>query len=98
MQEEMFAEHEKVSQLAKTKNRLEETLDATEDALERERRARTDLDKQRRKTEGELKIAHENMEELGKQKSDVENAVRKWVFNLLCAWKYKNKKNQRIKL
>jgi hypothetical protein len=63
--------------LAKTKGRLEESLDSAEDALDRERRIRADLDKQRRKTEGELKVAHENLDELARQKTDVENAVKK---------------------
>ena len=52
-------------------------MDQSEETLERERKARQDLDKQKRKTEGELKIAHENLEELGRQRDELENAVKR---------------------
>lgn len=49
-----------------------------EDQLEREKRARQDLDKAKRKVEGELKISQENLEELLKQKHDLENNLKKY--------------------
>lgn len=52
-------------------------MDDLEDNLEREKRARNDTDKQKRKVEGELKIAQENIDEVNKQKTDIENNLRK---------------------
>jgi len=46
--------------------------------LEREKRLRQDTEKAKRKTEGDLKVAQENIEELNKQKHDVENNLRKY--------------------
>lgn len=56
---------------------MEQNLDDLEDNLEREKRARNDTDKQKRKVEGELKIAQENIDEVNKQKTDIENNLRK---------------------
>ena len=61
----------------KQRIKLEQTLDDLEDNLERERRGRQDVEKAKRKAEGELKIAHENIEELMRQKHESENAIRK---------------------
>lgn len=48
-----------------------------EDNLEREKRQRADLDKQKRKIEGELKVTQENLEELARHKLDLENNLKK---------------------
>lgn len=72
------------------KQKLEQQLDDLEDNmgmllfkkvdtpfLDREKRQRTDLDKQKRKVEGELKVAQENIDEVSKQKRDVESNLQK---------------------
>jgi myosin heavy chain 6/7 len=79
LMDEIQTHEERIAQLNRSRQKLEQALDQAEDNLERERRARQELDKQRRKTEGELKIAHENLEEMGRQKSELENAMKKWV-------------------
>lgn len=53
-------------------------MDDLEDGLERERRGRQDVEKAKRKAEGELKIAQETIEELTRQKHDSENALKKY--------------------
>lgn len=55
--EDLQSEEDKTNHTNKVKQKLESTLDDLEDSLEREKRARADLDKQKRKVEGELKIA-----------------------------------------
>ena len=55
--EDLQTEEDKTNHTNKVKQKLESTLDDLEDSLEREKRARADLDKQKRKVEGELKIA-----------------------------------------
>ncbi|KAL6728752.1 hypothetical protein Aduo_010491 [Ancylostoma duodenale] len=61
----------------KLKAKLMQTLEDSETTLEREKRNRADMDKSRRKAEGDLKIAQEEMDELSKAKSDVENSLRR---------------------
>lgn len=60
----------------KLKTKLEQNLDDLEDTLEREKRSRAEMDKAKRKTEGELRIAQENIEEVNKQKADLENNIK----------------------
>ena len=57
LMEDLQSEEDKTNHTNKIKQKLESTLDDLEDSLEREKRARADLDKQKRKVEGELKIA-----------------------------------------
>lgn len=75
--DELSAETEKHAHLNKAKTKLEYALDQAEDALERERRVYQEVEKQRRKAEGELKIAQENLAEIGRQKAEAENAMKK---------------------
>jgi myosin heavy chain 6/7 len=48
-----------------------------EDNLERERRARQDIEKTKRKVEGDLKVANETIDELNRQKQETETALKK---------------------
>ena len=48
-----------------------------EDALERDKRQRGDLEKSKRKVEGELRVLQENFDELARQKIDAENSIKK---------------------
>lgn len=51
-----------------------------EEAADREKRVKQDLEKAKRKVEGDLKVANENIEEITKQKHDVENMLKKYCF------------------
>lgn len=48
-----------------------------EDALEREKKVRGDVDKAKRKVEGDLKMTQETVEDLERVKRDLEELVRK---------------------
>lgn len=48
-----------------------------EEKLEREKRMRLDLEKAKRKVEGELKVTQENMDEINKQKHDIEQILKR---------------------
>jgi len=45
--------------------------------MEREKRGKSDTDKGKRKIEGDLKVANETIDELNKQKHDVEAALKR---------------------
>merc|ERR1711997_122278 len=62
--EDLQAAEDKVGHLNKIKSKLEQTLDELNDSLAREKRARTDIEKQRRKVEGDLKVTQESVADL----------------------------------
>merc|ERR1712021_144100 len=66
---------EKVEHLSKIKGKLETTLDELNDSLAREKRARADLEKQRRKVEGDLRVTQETVAELERGKKELEGAI-----------------------
>merc|ERR1719195_1323056 len=70
--EDLTVAQEKVDHLNSIKSKLETTLD---DGINREKKARGDVDKSRRKTEGELKMAQETVAELESAKRDLENIM-----------------------
>jgi len=50
--------------LNKVKAKLEQTLDELEDSLEREKKVRGDVEKSKRKVEGDLKLTQEAVADL----------------------------------
>merc|ERR1740129_1781551 len=66
---------QKVEHLSKIKGKLETTLDELNDSLAREKRARADLEKQRRKVEGDLRVTQETVAELERGKKELEGAI-----------------------
>merc|ERR1712165_174605 len=73
--EDLQAAQEKVNHLNDIKGKLDSTLGELEDGVNREKRARGDVDKSRRKVEGELKMAQETVNELETAKRDLENII-----------------------
>merc|ERR1739844_699689 len=59
--EDLQASEDKVEHLSKIKTKLEVTLDELNDSLDREKRARADIEKSRRKVEGELRVFQESV-------------------------------------
>merc|ERR1719297_545746 len=59
--EDLTVAEDKVSHLNQIKNKLESTLDELESSLEREKRGRAQVEKERRKVEGELKVTQESV-------------------------------------
>jgi len=70
--EDLQGASDKVDHLSKIKQKLESTLDELESSLEREKRGRADLEKQRRKVEGDLKVTQETVSELERSKKELE--------------------------
>ena len=70
--EDLQGSSDKVDHLSKIKQKLESTLDELESSLDREKRGRADLEKQRRKIEGDLKVTQETVAELERSKKELE--------------------------
>merc|ERR1711902_92989 len=66
--EDLVAAQEKVDHLNKIKMKLESTLDELNDSLAREKRAKGDIEKQRRKVEGDLRVSQEVVSDLERTK------------------------------
>merc|ERR1712029_944668 len=73
--EDLQVAQDKVEHLAKIKAKLESTLDELNDSLAREKRARADLEKQRRKVEGDLRVTQETVSELERGKKELEAVI-----------------------
>merc|ERR550532_1663849 len=85
--EDLQAAEDKVDHLSKIKSKLDSTLDELNDSLSREKRARTDVEKQRRKIEGDLKVCQEVVADLERTKKDAENTISRSAKKLLLIWK-----------
>merc|ERR1712062_516052 len=59
----------------KIKMKLESTLDELNDSLAREKRAKGDIEKQRRKVEGDLRVSQEVVSDLERTKKELENSI-----------------------
>jgi myosin heavy chain 6/7 len=66
---------EKLDHLTRLKTKLEQTLDELETTYDKEKRGRAVLEKERRKVEGELKIAQQTALELERDKKELENLI-----------------------
>merc|ERR1712045_375923 len=62
--EDLQSTQDKVDHLSNIKSKLESTLDELEDACNKEKRSRADIEKSRRKLEGELKVTQETVGDL----------------------------------
>ena len=85
---------EKVSHLNSVKGKLESTLDELESSLEREKRSRANIEKERRKIDGELKLAQDQVVELDREKKNAETIlVQKDRDNSALAAKLEDEQN-----
>merc|ERR1712180_515266 len=66
--DDMIAANEKVGHLSSIKSKLESTLGELEGGLDKEKKARATLEKQKRKVEGELKMAQDSVADLERAK------------------------------
>merc|ERR1719153_1853939 len=67
--------NEMVAHLTSVKSKLESTLDELENGLDKEKKNRAALEKQKRKVEGELKMAQDSVADLERSKRDLEGAI-----------------------
>merc|ERR1719245_1448290 len=65
----------KGNHLNQIKNKLEQTLDELESSLDKEKRGRANVEKERRKVEGELKVTQETVAELERTKKELESVI-----------------------
>merc|ERR1719264_2220999 len=73
--EDLQTATDKADHLMKIKTKLESTLDELESSHEKEKRSRANVEKDRRKIEGELKICQETVAELERSKKELEAAI-----------------------
>merc|ERR1711876_51362 len=73
--EDLQTAGDKVNHLANIKSKLESTLDELEDSHNKEKRGRADIEKNRRKLEGELKVTQETVNDLGRSKKELEGGI-----------------------
>ena len=73
--EDMQVAEDKMDHLSSVKSKLESTLDELHDSLEREKRGRGDIEKQRRRVEGDLRIMQETVNDLERSKKELESAI-----------------------
>merc|ERR1719284_443157 len=74
-QEDLQASEDKVDHLNKIKSKLESTLDELNGSLSREKRARGDIEKQRRKVEGSYEKEKRGRANIERQKKELENNI-----------------------
>merc|ERR1719361_2073904 len=75
--EDLQVAEDKVGHLNQIKSKLESTLDELEGSYEKEKRARANIEKERRKIEGELRIMQETVSELERSRKELENAIQR---------------------
>merc|ERR1712176_1427875 len=73
--EDLIAANDKVTHMASVKSKLEGTLDELEGSLDKEKKARANLEKAKRKVEGDLKIAQDTLADYEREKRDLENVI-----------------------
>ena len=71
----MVSVGEKVEHLASIKSKLESTLGELEGSLDKEKKSRATVEKQKRKIEGDLKMAQDGVVELERSKRDLEVTI-----------------------
>merc|ERR1719216_676702 len=73
--DDMITVNEKVVHLNSVKSKLESTLDELEGGLDKEKKGRAALEKQKRKVEGDLKMCQDGVAELERSKRDLEVVI-----------------------
>merc|ERR1719310_1015808 len=75
--EDLVSAEEKVHHLNQVKSQLESTLDQLEGGFDKEKKSRANTEKQKRKIEGDLKMAQDTVADLEREKRDIENMIAK---------------------
>merc|ERR1719153_372454 len=81
--DDLQSAEEKVNHLNGVKSKLESTLDELENGANTEKRARAGIEKERRKVEGELKMAQETVTDLENAKRDLEGSIARKEKDIL---------------
>merc|ERR1712083_225104 len=83
--EDLAASEDKVDHLAKIKAKLEATLDELQGSLNGEKRGRAQVEKERRKVEGELKVTQESVCDLERARKELERKYSVWIGGSILA-------------
>merc|ERR1712024_87566 len=75
--EDLGAAEDKVAHPNQIKSKLESTLDELESSLEKEKRGRANVEKERRKVEGELKVTQESVADQERTKKELESNIER---------------------
>merc|ERR1719507_1569267 len=75
--EDLGAAEDKVAHLNQIKSKLESTLDELESSLEKEKRGRANVEKERRKVEGDLKVTQESVADQERSKKELESSIER---------------------
>ena len=75
--EDLQVAEDKVNHLNQIQGKLESTLDELEGSYEKEKRGRANIEKERRKVEGELKVMQETVSELERTRKELENNIQR---------------------
>merc|ERR1739846_98443 len=73
--EDLAAAEEKVAHLMSVKSQLQSTLDQLDSGLDKEKKSRAALEKQKRKVEGDLKMAQDAVADLERAKREIEGVI-----------------------
>merc|ERR1712029_593016 len=73
--EDLVAAEEKVAHLMPIKSQLQSTLDQLDSGLDKEKKSRAALEKQKRKVEGDLKMAQDAVADLERSKREIETVI-----------------------
>jgi len=93
--DDMMTVNEKVDHLASVKSKLESTLDELQNSLDKEKKSRAGLEKQKRKTEGDLKMAQDYVADHERANRDLTVVIaNKDKNNAQLAASLENEQNQ----
>merc|ERR1712123_111606 len=76
-EEDIQSMEDRCNHLAHLKSKLEQNLDEAVDSLEREKKAKADVEKLKRKVEGDLKLTQETISDLDRVKAELNQAVQR---------------------
>ena len=74
-EEDIQSMEDKCNHLSKVKGKLEQALDEAEDSLEREKKVKSEVEKMKRKIEGDLKLTQESLGDLERARAELNQTV-----------------------
>ena len=84
-EEDIQANEDRCNHLTKVKLKLEQSLDESEDSLEREKKSRADADKLKKKVESDLKLTQETVSDLERVKEELNATIQRKEKELASA-------------
>merc|ERR1711981_1041759 len=76
-EEDIQTMEDRCNHLSRVKSKLEQSLDEAEDSLEREKKAKGDVEKLKRKVDGDLKLTQETVSDLDRMKAELTQSVQR---------------------